>query len=94
MRFSPRRKYYVTNLKVNANLDTNITKWNDYNKIHKLSNFCRKLINEGEKDIVLNYLILKRNEIYELKHDIVIDKKTNFMQPRDFMTQLKKESEQ
>lgn len=40
LNFSPRRKYSVTNLKINANIKTDITKWNNYNKICKLSNFC------------------------------------------------------
>lgn len=40
LNFSPRRKYSVTNLKMNANIKTDITKWNNYNKIRKLSNFC------------------------------------------------------
>ena len=39
LKVSSHRKYSVMNLKINANIETGITKCNDYNKICELSNF-------------------------------------------------------
>ena len=50
LNFSTRRRYSVTNLKIKGNIKSDITKtkWNDYNNIHELSNFCQKLIKESK----------------------------------------------
>ena len=40
LKFSTHRKYSVTNLKTNANIETAITKGNNYSKICELSDFC------------------------------------------------------
>ena len=49
LKYSLRRKCFLTNLKVNANIKTDIKKSNDYNRIQELSKFCRKLIKESKK---------------------------------------------
>ena len=36
LKFSPRREYSVTNLKINANIETDVMKWNNYKKIPEL----------------------------------------------------------
>ena len=50
----PHRTYSITNLKVNANIKTDITKRKDYDKIHALSNFCHKLIKDNKKRLFNN----------------------------------------
>ena len=53
VRFSPRKKYFVTNLKALAKIEIETKKWKDYDNIVELSNLCQKLIAESEKGISL-----------------------------------------
>lgn len=86
LKVSSHRNCSVMNLKINANIETGITKCNDYNKICELSNFYWKLKNDGEKDIVLNISILKKNELDEVKHNIVPNKNKYYMTYRFYNT--------
>ena len=69
LKFSLRRKYLITNFKVNAKIKTDITKQNNYNKIHKVSEFCGEL-REKTNEIIPN-LILDRKEIDKLENEFI-----------------------
>ena len=60
---SPRKKYFVTNLKAHAKIVTKVKKWKDYDNIVELSNLCQKLIAENEKGISLKKIELVTDEM-------------------------------
>ena len=68
-KFSLGRKYLITNLKVNAKIKRDITKQNNYNKIHKVSEFCGEL--RGKKNEIIPNLILDRKEIDKLENEFI-----------------------
>ena len=51
--FPPRKKYFVANLKPPVRIETQIEKWNDYDKIQELSIFFQKLVAEDERGVGL-----------------------------------------
>ena len=64
--FSCRKKYFITQSKAFVEKEKYIKKWNDYEKIVELSNFCQKLVAEDERDIGL-----KEIEFVSDKKDII-----------------------
>ena len=60
--FTPRKKYFVTNLKALAKIETRIKKWKDYDNIVELSSLCQKLIAENEQGIRLKKIELVTDE--------------------------------
>ena len=74
IKFSLRRSNFVTNLEENAKIETNIMKWNDYHKIHQLSQFCHGLNKSDKEDEILRDLILIRKEVDKLEHDFIFRK--------------------
>ena len=38
--FLPNKKYFITNLKLPVKIETEIKKWNDYDKIVTILSFC------------------------------------------------------
>lgn len=51
--FFTKGKIFHYNLKAFVKTEPEIEKWNDYDKITELSNFCQKLIAEYEKSVGL-----------------------------------------
>ena len=74
IKFSLRRSNFVTNLEENAKIETNIMKWNYYDKIHRLSQFCHALNKSDKEDQIMRDLILIRKEVDKLEHDFIFRK--------------------
>lgn len=47
--FLPKKKYFITVSKNSVKIETEIEKWNEYEKIVELSNLCRAPIAKNEK---------------------------------------------
>lgn len=56
VKFSNKRRYFRTNFKVNAKIETNITKRNVHDKIHALSEYCCELKNIYYREKSQNFL--------------------------------------
>lgn len=87
LKVSSHRKCSVMNLKINANIETGITKCNDYNKICELSNILLKVEKRWWKRHSFKYFnSKKKNELDEVKHNIVPDKNKYYMTYRFYNT--------
>ena len=49
VKFSNKRRYFRTNFKVNAKIETNITKRKVHDKIHALSEYCCELKSKSKE---------------------------------------------
>lgn len=48
------KKNFILNMEINANIENDITKWNNYGQIKKLSSFCQERQNVIRKDTDYN----------------------------------------
>ena len=48
------KKNFISNMEINANIENDITKWNNYDQIKKLSSFYQERQNVIRKDIDYN----------------------------------------
>ena len=60
--FSSKKQYFITNLKAFVRMEPDIEKLNDYEKIVKLSDFCRKLVDDNEEDIAVKETTKSTNQ--------------------------------
>ena len=60
--FSSKKQYFITNLKAFLRMEPDIEKSNDYEKIVKLSDFCRKLVDDNEEGIAVKEITKGTNQ--------------------------------